>query len=65
MKLTLGLGMLSAWVVSPRVKALAASCPEEARAYAEAVGWETSDVEFIATRLWLCYQIQVLRSSAN
>ena len=25
--------------------------PKEARAYAEAVGWETSDVEFIATRL--------------
>lgn len=24
---------------------------KEARAYAEAVGWETSDVEFIATRL--------------
>ena len=26
---------------------------QEARAYAEAVGWETQDVEFIATRLWL------------
>ena len=34
---------------------------KEARAYAEAVGWETSDVEFIATRLWLCSRWDHLR----